>query len=70
MDFPAAADSQRVSAVIHAIGGASLPIPTVEAVIVSGAAATVHLCGSNGLRATVHFRREGAHWRVQAAEAA
>ncbi len=57
-------DSDRVTAVLQAIGGARLPQPTVESVSINDDTATVCLVGLDGLRTTIHLNREGGRWRV------
>ena len=59
-------DSARVTAIIEALSAARLPSPTVESVQVHGEQAEVRLVGRDGVRATVHLRRERSHWRVAA----
>ncbi len=62
-------DSVRVTAVIHSLGQAGLPSPTVEQVLIDGNVANVHLRGQNGIRATVRLLKEDGHWRIADAEA-
>ncbi len=63
-------DSARVTAVLHSLGRAGLPSPTVESVRVQGEHAHVLLLGQNGIRATVRLRKEAGRWQVDGVDAA